>query len=106
MRKFMKSVWTLGLVGLLVVAADLAVRAAGASMEPVASGESGFRELSERVRGLFKSAAENRIEARQENERVKKDLLYISEELDRETLGEEENRPLQEYANGMLARLD
>ncbi|MBI3553866.1 MAG: hypothetical protein HY077_15330 [Elusimicrobia bacterium] len=108
MKRMMKSAWTLLTLGLLLIAVDLGVRAAGVSPgEPgTARGAADFKELSERVRGLFKSAAQRRIEARQEAERIKKDLRYMSEELDREILGDEDDKSLQDYSDGGLARIE
>lgn len=54
---------------------------------------------------LVDEQAERRIEARVELERIKKDLRYISEELDRETLEGESDKPLQAYSSGGLSRL-
>jgi hypothetical protein len=54
---------------------------------------------------LVDEQAERRIEARKELERIQKDLRYISEELDRETLEEESAKSLSEYASGGVARI-
>ena len=55
------------------------------------------------------TAAHHRRRAKtlQESERVKKDLKYISEELDRETVNDvEDTKSLEAYSEGVLARIE
>ena len=54
---------------------------------------------------LVSDQSERRVEARNHLERVKKDLRYISEELDRETLEEDSAKTLKDYSAGELARI-
>lgn len=67
--------------------------------------ETELKRAESEADGLVDKEAERRIEARNALERVKKDLRYISEELDRETVGEENGKPLSEYSAGGLARI-
>lgn len=58
---------------------------------------------------LHLTAAHRRRRAKtlQESERVKKDLKYISEELDRETVNDQEDtKSLEAYSEGVLARIE
>lgn len=67
--------------------------------------ETELKNAESEADGLVDKEAERRIEARNELERIKKDLRYISEELDRETLDEESAKPLSEYSLGGETRL-
>lgn len=91
------------------LALALSTNAAAQAVPKPAKADGGEAELSaaqSRADDLVEKDAESRIEKRQEDERIKKDLRYISEELDRETLDDEEtSKPLREYSSGGLSRL-
>ena len=93
----------------LVISLGLSPRAAAQAVPKPAKADGAEAELNSaqsRADELVEKDAERRIEKRQEDERVKKDLHYISEELDRETLDDEETaKPLREYSEGGLSRL-
>lgn len=101
MKTVLRSTWVLLTVGTLLIAWDLGVKAAPAA--PATRLE--LESVERATRGLFKDAAERRLEARLETERLKKDLRYISEELDRDSLGEEEQKTLKQCSQDGLARL-
>lgn len=90
-------------VGLLLLAAALPGRAADADRP--STPETELKSAETEAGHLVEAQAERRIETRKELERVKKDLRYISEELDRETLDEESAKPLSDYASGGRARI-
>lgn len=72
----------------------------------LAAGAAAQAPLDSAKPGEGEAELDRRIAAYQEDERVKKDLRYMSEELDRETLEDEEaEKSLQAYSEGGLARL-
>lgn len=87
---------------LILAALALALALPCRAGEPEAELKKAGREAHERI----DEARERRVEARQELERLKKDLRYISEELDREVLDQEANKGLSAYSKGGLERLE
>ncbi len=63
-------------------------------------------QAGEGVRQALEEAGEERLKARRELERLRKDLRTVSEQLDREVMGEGEGKGLAEYSKGGLSRLD
>jgi hypothetical protein len=109
MKTFSRSTWALTAAVFALIAPGPCPRAAAQAAAKPAKAEHAETELSaaqSRANELVEKDAESRIEARQEDERLKKDLRYMSEELDRETLDDEETaKSLQAYSSGGLARL-
>ncbi len=97
MKTVFRSTW-------ILPAAAIALSSMGFS--PRAAAQTDLNGAQSRADELVRKESERRIEARQEDERAKKDLRYISEELDRETLDDEETgKSLKAYSQGGLARL-
>ena len=63
----------------------------------------GLEKTKQAADEILDQAREERLKRFQDLERLRKDLRYISEELDRETIGAKKN--LQEYSEGGLERL-
>jgi hypothetical protein len=103
MDKLCRSAWPLLVSGLVLLSGVPAGRAA--ETDRPSRPETELKNAETEAGRLVGEDAERRIEARRDLERIRKDLLYISEELDRETLDEESAKPLKEYSSGGLSRL-
>lgn len=92
---------TLGLVVLLSAAISLC-----AFSRPALGPEEGLKKAERQAREMVEEAREEKLKAYKQLERLRKDLRYISEELDREVLDEEEGKTLSECSQGGLGRLE
>ena len=95
--------WIVLVSGLFLASA--APRARAADSNRPAPPETELKNAETEAGRIVLDQSERRVEARNHLERVKKDLRYISEELDRETLEEDSAKSLKEYSSGGLARI-
>ena len=103
MIKILRPAWAIVISGLVFAAA--APRSLAEDSDRPSRPETELKSAEAESGGLIEEQSERRVEARNNLERVKKDLRYIAEELDRETLEEDSAKSPKEYSSNELTRI-